>query len=488
MSTTLLLFIVSIIMTILVVLNLMNILPNCVDEMPEADWPWKWEGWSAWYTLGWRLDPLKERKGFACWPSAEAPWYYNIRFMAFIQFMLWVLARNFIPSTFNGFPIFVTLLASGPVLMRFAYFNLMIKRPTSMPSSFSTVLGAFTLVGGMLLPFYPVVARNNDIEMALESNCHEIFDAASKMGVGASEVLKSFGINSTEDLEKFPSLNKCVQAEMGKEDVKNLDPDKFVKMFDELLSKMKKPNPNANVAPAFGPRQKGGGNDNAWHKHVISQKLAKEFDSPISTVELLTIIWEQKEMQEVIAAIMDFNIPVPYMPWWRFGLSDLAFTAYFIVSLLTDLIMSFLNWPIRVPKSLDMIWNAIPTYYTVGGSNESVSNIFYLIYLFRLEILIAALVGLVMVLVAKVGGFIMSNISTVMMVLLGIMMTGAVIALFTDALSWVWIYALRYPFYVWPSWLFGKIGSFLSMALGGFFKEIGEIIGLFADMIFGSFI
>ncbi|MHA2082347.1 MAG: hypothetical protein ACXABD_01200 [Candidatus Thorarchaeota archaeon] len=488
MSTTLILLIISIIMIILVVLNLMKILPNCVDDVPEADWPWKWEGWSAWYTLGWRLDPLKGRKGFACWPSDQAPWYYNIRFMAFIQFMLWVVAKNFVPSTFNGFPILVGILASGPVLLRFAYLSFMLKRPASMPSTLSTVLAIFTLIGGTMLPLYPVVARDSNIEEALESNCHEIFSAAGKKGIGAAEVLKSFGIASAEDLKDYPSLNKCVQAEIGQQDVKSIDPDKFVKMFDELLKKMKTPNPNANVKGAFGPRQSGGAKSDAWHKHIISQKLTKEFESPVTTTELMTILFEQQEEEEVIAAIMDFNIPVPYMPWWRFGLSDIVFTAYFIISLLADLIMSFLNWPIRVPKSLDMVWNAIPTYYAVGGSNETSSNIFYLIYLFRLEILIAAIIGLIIVLIANIGGFIMKNISTVMIVILGIMMAGTVVALFTDLLSYAWIHALRYPFYVLPMWLFKKMGSFFSMVFGGFFGEMGEIIGLFADMIFGNFI
>ena len=487
MSTTLLLFIVSIIMIILVVLNFMKILPDCEDDIPEADWPWKWEGWSAWSSFGWRLDPLNGRKNIACWPSDKAPWYFNIRFMAFIQFVLWVLAKDFIPSTFNGFPILVFLLASAPVLLRFMFFNHMIKRPQDTPSSLAMILGFFTLLGGALLPFYPVVARDNNIETALESNCHEVFTAASKKGIGAAEVLKSFGIESTEDLKKYPSLNKCVQAEMGQTETKNMDPDKFVKLFDNLLTKMK--TSNRNVKPAFGPRQQSGGNNsNAWNKHIIAQKLSKEFDSPVTTTELMTILWEQEEMEEVVAAIMDFNIPVPYMSWWKFGLSDIFFTAYFIISLLTDLIMSFLKWPIRAPPSLDMIWNAIPTYYAVGGSSENSSNIFYLIYLFRLEILIASLVGLLVVLIANIGGFIMKNISTVMMILLGIMMMGTIIALFTDVLSWAWIYALRYPLYVGPKWLFGKIGSFFSMVFGGFFGEMGEIIGLFADMIFGSFI
>ena len=486
MSTTLLLFIVSIIMIILIVLNLLKILPSCVDEVPESEWPWKWEGWSAWSSLGWRLDPLKGRKELACWPSDQAPWYYNIRFMAFIQFALWVLAKNFIPATFNGFPVLVTLLASGPVLFRFLYLNWMIKRPPNMPAAFATVLTVFTLVGGALLPFYPVVARNNDVETAIESNCHDVFDMASKVGIGATEVLKSFGINSMEDLEKYPSLNDCVRAEMTESEKKDMDPDKFVKLFDDMLKKFKKG--NANVSPAFGPRQSGGGTSDAWHKHVISQKLAKEFKTPVSITELIITIWEQKALETIIAVIMDFNIPVPYMSWWRFGISDIFFTLYFIVSLLSDLLMSFLNWPLRFPKSLDMVWNAIPTYYTTGGSNETTSNIFYLVYLFRLEILIAALIGLIIILIANVGDFIMRNITTVMIVIFGIMMAGTFIALFTDGLSWLWIHALKYPFYVWPMWLFKKIGSFFSMVFGGFFKETGEIIALFADMIFGSFI
>ena len=83
---------------------------------------------------------------------------------------------------------------------------------------------------------------------------------------------------------------------------------------------------------------------------------------------------------------------------------------------------------------------------------------------------------------------IMKNITTIMIVIFGIMMAGTFIALFTDGLSWLWIHALKYPFYVWPMWLFKKIGSFFSMVFGGFFKETGEIIALFADMIFGNFI
>ena len=510
MTTTFILLCITTILLILVILGIMKILPSCDDDSAqtadysEAGWVWdplfgKPNTFTKWLqdgiktvTLGivdvnppWWFKKLAPRKGFACWPSKDAPFYYNIQFLGFMQFAVWVVLGNTIPGSFNAFPI-MTVPAALVIFVRWLWLS-----DPWWPWGWGIFPGlrsgsglCFVTQGIIaLLPFVPVIKRFIDKYRKSTTNCAEILRLGATMKLTPKQVAEAYGY---KDYKKSP-FNDCKTADP--KPVRILPPAQLAEAIQSIKDgKPGQPKPHVG-GNAMKNKLQG------WNAHVAKETL-KDHPGSQKHIGVLDFMTLMKEFEWSAAGDvwMEFNIPVPYTGGKvRAGISDIIFIIIFYIifwiSVITDIIKWASHLPAEpylpsVPKPISMFWDAIPVYYTVGGYNESCSNLFYLIYLFRVTLLIITLIFLLLYLLYDLLVLLSKMMWELLFLFIVLMIFVLIWSQVSWVFSWLWDHFLKYIFYVGPKWLITHFYSGIGWVFGGFFGEIGQILKLFTNAIF----
>ena len=247
--------------------------------------------------------------------------------------------------------------------------------------------------------------------------------------------------------------------------------------------------------PKAGDMQTGGNNKTGelygWDKHVAKDRMANHHGVGLSMGDFVKLA-KEKSSAKLKEEWMQFNIPV-FNTGIRVGISDMFFIGVYLITLIISIVEDIVRWISHlpsepylpsVPVSISMFWNPIPTYYAIGGHNESCSNIFYIIYLARLPLLIITVLFLLFYLLADLISIIKNNIWTFLLILM-ILVVLMILWMSSSALiGWLWSHVLVYIFYVAPMYVFSLVTGGLGWIFGGFFGEMGEIIKLFSSAVF----
>ena len=507
MSITFSLLCVSIIMIILIFLNIIDVLPDCDDsDSSQTDLDnesgWKWaplfgdskiaeaikNGLGIDLNPPFWFDKLNPRKGISCWPSKQAPMFLNIQFLAFLQFILWIVFGDFLPGSFNGFPILASLV-SPVIFFKWLYFTL----PGSTSGGFGTTLSYLTQLFIVFVPFIPVIKRWWDTSNAIVHNCGEILRMGKKLNMSPIQVAKVFGYNTDEKFKESPFYN-CEATQSTPENVL---------LSQEQMDSL------TNMVENGNPRLQSGGSDEkgnqriGWKNHIAKTVLNKAIGYKVGMTDFFVRLVSAERWNFIKSEWFEFyiDIPNPIEEWEpsgiRFGVSDIIFTVSYISIFIAELMHDIISWikglPTHidqgiyvpnVPRTLSMFWHPIPTYYAIGGSNESCSNIFYMIYLFRVQILLIALIGLVIFLIFDVISFIRKNIRLVLTVIAGIILFSIMVGLMFDGILWLWNNALIYIFYKWPKALIEILINGFFWVFEGMLSETIEILKLYSNTLF----
>jgi hypothetical protein len=502
MATTFILLCITIILLILVILGIMKILPSCDDDSSqtadysEAGWVWDplfgkptefikgIQDTLKTVTLGivdinppWWFKKLTSRKGFACWPSNDAPFYYNIQFLGFMQFAVWMVLGNTIPGSFNAFPM-MTVPASLVIFLRWLWLS---DPWWGILPGLRSGSGLCFVTQGLiaLLPFVPVLKRFYDKYAKSTMNCGEILKLGAEMELSPTQVSEAYGY---KDYKKSP-FNDCKT-----EDPKSA-PILPAAELAQAIQNIEHGKPG-HVGGSAGKNKLEG-----WNQHIAKSTLDDHPDSKNNVdVADFMILLKEFEWESIADIWMDFYIPVPFTDGLiRAGISDIIFIIIFFTICATAIVTDIIKWSSHlpaepylpaVPKPISMFWNAIPVYYTIGGYNESCSNLFYLIYLFRMTLLIITLVFLLLYIFYDL----LVLLSTMIWELLFLFIVLIIFVLLWSQVSWIfswlWNNFLKYIFYVGPKWLITHFFSSIGWVFGGFFGEIGQILKLFTNTIF----
>ena len=505
MSTTLILLCMTIILMILVFLGITNIIPPCDDDSSqtaedyESGWHWTplLGNNPGWFIKGladlikdstfglvdinppWWFKDLTPRKGYACWPSSEAPLFYNIQFIAFLQFMTWLALGDTIPGSFNAFPA-MAAIAGIVVFLRWIWLN----GPWwwgFIPnlSRNGSVLCFLTQIFIVVLPFAPIIKRAIARVMHSTTNCSGILKAGNEMHLTPEQVAQAYGY---KDVKKSP-FNKCQE---------HTEPENILLNKTQMTEL-------ANMINTGKPKventQKGGNSKTenlyGWDKHIAKDKMANHHGVGLSMGDFVKLI-KEKNSVKLKEEWMEFNIPV-FDTGLFVGISDMFFIGVYLITLITSIVEDIVRWVSHlpsepylpsVPVSISMFWDPIPTYYAIGGHNESCSNIFYIIYLARLPLLIVTMLFLLLYLLTDLISIIKNNIWTLLLILMILVVLMILWMSSTALFAWLWSHVLVYIFYVAPMYIFNFVTGGLGWIFGGFFGEIGEIIKLFSSAVF----